>query len=539
MVATTSHKLTSALLHFSLLASHAIRVAADAAVITDVEAYDRGDYGLWPVQSYHTLNVKTPRWFIHHFDRKNASPESHIFMAPVIPGQQRTPMIFDANDLSLVYADPDWRGGNDAKIQWYENKPYLTFFSGQDFTTHASGGGVMIDNSYKSAFNVTTVGLPTGADNHEFQLTGDGGAIVNNYHNIEMDTTSIGGVESGLVKTCAFQEVDVYTNELRFSWNALDHFNITETLGDKYKDDPDGWDWFHMNAISKTPKGDYLISVRHLKTIALISGKDGHVVWQLGGVNNSFKDLSDGRATSIGFQHNARFVDDTMAEMTLFDNQAMHANNATATPGCKEHCSRGLRVRLDYNKMTAEVVSELWHPHSVQAWAEGGYHLTPSGHVMMAWGVVPSVTEYSPEGDVVMNIQSATWSTIEEGGSHLYRVYKSDWKAFPTWAPKIAVADALVCVSWNGATEVKQWVLYSGNKRVDVNEEATTVSRTGFETCITRPGEAPFLRAEALDREGKLLGTTDVVEVPGGRIRPSGLGPRHHHHHSHPRHTKP
>ncbi|KAH7039932.1 ASST-domain-containing protein [Microdochium trichocladiopsis] len=527
---------SSLLFQVSLLLAQITHVAADAAVITDAEAYNRGDYGQWPTQAYHTLKIKTPRWFVHHFDRDHVSPETHLFMAPIIPGQSRTPMIFDASDLSLVYADPSWDGGNDAKIQWYQDKPYLTFFSGQDFTTHASGGGVMIDNSYKSAFNITTVGLPTGADNHEFQLTPDGGALVNNYHNIEMNTTSMGGPENGLVKTCAFQEVDIYTNELRFSWKALDHFKITESLGDKYYDDVGGWDWFHMNAISKTPKGDYLISVRHLKMIALISGKDGHVMWQIGGVNNSFKDLSEGRATNFGFQHNARFVDETMTELTLFDNQAMHPNSES--PGCKERCSRGLRIRLDYVNMTAQVVSELWHPHSVQAWAEGGYHLLPNGHAMLAWGVVPSFTEHGPRGEVLMNIQSAAWSTIKDGGDHMYRVYKANWTGTPEWGPSIAVADSLVCVSWNGATEVKLWALYSGNKRTDVNVPATIVHKKGFETCITRPANAPFLRAEALDKDGKSLRETQVVEVPEGRLRPVGLGPRHHHHHHNHAHAR-
>jgi len=533
MVAMPSSTFPTFLLQVSLLLTQFLHVAADAAVITDLEAYNRGDYGPRPVQAYHTFHIKTPRWFVHKFDRENVSPESHIFMAPIINDQARTPMIFDANDLSLVYADAHWDGGNDAKMQWYQDKPYLTFFSGQDFTTHASGGGVMIDSSYKSAFNVTTVGLPTGADNHEFQLTSDGGALVNNYHNIVMNTTSMGGPENGTVKTCAFQEVDVNTNELRFSWKALDHFQITETLGDDYYDDGDGWDWFHMNAISKTPKGDYLISVRHLKMIALISGQDGHVIWQIGGVNNNFKDLSDGRATNFGYQHDARFVDDSMTELTLFDNHAMKFS--AVTPGCQEKCSRGLRLRLDYVNMTAEVVSEFWHPQSVQTWAEGGYHLLPNGHVMMGWGVVPSFTEHDAQGNAVMDVQSAPWSSIKKGGSHLYRVYKANWTATPDWDPAIAVADSLVCVSWNGATDVKQWALFSGNKRTDVNVPATIVPRTGFETCITRPANTPFLRAEALDKDGKSIRSTQVTEVPGGRIKPVGLDPRHHRHHVHAR----
>lgn len=368
-------------------------------------------------------------------------------------------MILCSKDLSLVYADPAWGGGTDARVQLHNGSPYMTFWSGVDLKGHGSGGGVMVDPNYNLFKNLTTTGLITGADSHDFSITSDGGAIMNNFHTIHTDLTSIGGPANGSLLDCAFQEVDIETGYVRFTWEATHHFDLTESLVPMYESDESGFDWFHMNAVSKTVDGNYLISSRHLGAVILISGIDGSRIWQIGGVRNSFTDVSGGSATNFVFQHDAKFTDETESQITLFDNHAIIVTSPTA--GCTRNCTRAVRLALDYDTMEVRLVSEFYHPQGVQAWAQGGYHLLPNGHAVIGWGVVPAMTEFDEAGNVVMDVQVCPWNTTAAGGGPLYRVYKFDWVGQPHWDPSCAFVNGTVYVSWNGATEVASWSLVS------------------------------------------------------------------------------
>ncbi|KAI1166661.1 Arylsulfotransferase-domain-containing protein [Nemania serpens] len=440
-------------------------VLADLPLITNAVAYNAWSYGDRPNQTYHSSDLVSPRFLVNSWDKNATTVGSHIFMAPINPGQNASPMILSSKDLSLVYADPAWGGGTDARVQFHNGDPYMTFWSGFNLQGHGSGGGVMVDANYSLFKNLTTTGLITGADSHDFSITSDGGALMNNYHIIHADLTSIGGPANGSLLDCAFQEVDIETGDVRFTWKATHHFNLTESLVGIYEDAKSGFDWFHMNAVSKTVDGNYLISIRHLRAVALISGADGSRIWQVGGVRNSFRDLSGGSATSFAFQHDARFTDETETEITLFDNHAMRVTSPTA--GCTRDCTRGVRLALDYDAMEVRLVSEFYHPQGVQAWAQGGYHLLPNGHAVIGWGVVPAMTEFDEAGNVVMDIQIRPWNTTAAGGGPLYRVYKFDWVGQPLWDPSCVFVDGTVYVSWNGATEVASWSLVSELMRVE------------------------------------------------------------------------
>ncbi|KAI0018002.1 Arylsulfotransferase-domain-containing protein [Xylariomycetidae sp. FL0641] len=482
---------------------------------SEADAFNAGAYGDRPNQTYHSSNIMSPLFLVNSWDKNASTVGSHIFFSPFFPNQKASCMIYDATDLSLVFATETYSPGGDCRVQIYEGNPYLTFWTGFDFKGHGTGGGIMLDQNYKEYKNITTKGLPTGADSHDFTFTHDGGVILNNYHTLHTDLTKVGGPPEGRLLDCAFQEVDIATGDVRFTWIATDHFDLTESWSDGYQDQPNGgWDWFHQNAISKTPDGNYLISSRHLRMVALLSGKDGSRIWQVGGKNNSFTDLSDGRATNFGFQHDARFTDETMTEITLFDNHDLHVG-ASPTPGCTEDCTRALRVRIDTDAMTVQVVSEWYHPASVQAWAQGGYNLQPDGNAMIGWGVVPAFTEFKPNGDIIMDIQTRPWFTTVDGGSPEYRVYKLDWEGHPTWNPSIASVDGVVYVSWNGATNVKSWVLYGGDSHISL-ARITTAEKTGFETAITPSTPKSFVRVEALDASGAVLGTSDVLDTSSG-----------------------
>ncbi|KAH8165578.1 hypothetical protein CIB48_g2634 [Xylaria polymorpha] len=110
------------------------------------------------------------------------------------------------------------------------------------------------------------------------------------------------------------------------------------------------------------------------------------------------------------------------------------------------------------------------------------------------------------------------------GGGPLYRVYKFDWVGQPHWEPSCAFIGGTVYVSWNGATEVVSWSLVAGPSPLTM-EHVATVKKAGFETGILAPNDVAFVRVDALDAEGNVIGSSNVIDTSSGdsvgsRIRP-------------------
>lgn len=461
----------SSRLAFTLAMASGVHLGrADLPLLTaaDADAYNAGQYGTLPNQTFHSSDLIAPRFMVNKWDTNSTSTGSHIFLSPHVSGHGQAPMILSAEDLSLVYADPSWNGGADTRMQMYNGDPYLTFWSGTVIQGGGYGGGVLVDTSYQKLANLTTQGFTTLADGHEFQLTHDGGALLVNSHTATGDCTEVGGSANCTLKQFAFQEIDIATGKPRFTWRAEDHFTLTESFKTPNFTGSAEWDWFHMNSLEKTMSGDYLVSGRYLSMVALINGTSGDKIWQVGGKNSDFKDVNSSSSATFAFQHDARFaggprsgsVDNASDDITLFDNHVLDVDRQP-TPGCAGNCSRGLRIRLDHTEKTVSVVHEFYHPASVQTWAQGSYQTLPNDNVMVGWGTVPAITEFTPAGEAVFEVQSAPWSSAATGGSLLYRVYKLDWKATPLAKPDAVVVDGTVYVSWNGATEVASWAVVS------------------------------------------------------------------------------
>ena len=423
-------------------------------------------YGKRPFQKFHTTKTKTPFFHANTFVPKATEGNPYFFMTPAVNDQKGTVQIFSRKDLSLVYNDHGYRATNNFRMQEYNGKQYLTFWEGIPAPGHGLGQGVMIDENYKLAYNISINTFNSEADSHEFQLTHDGGALFSVYETVRgYDMSPVGGPVDGVLQDSCFEEVDIKTGETRFAWRASDWFSITETtVGYNDVEDyghptnTDGWDFFHINSLEKTKDGNYLVLGRRLNLITLINGTSGEPIWQIGGKNNQYADLSDGAATNFAYQHHARFVNDEETEIVMFDNAQLA--NTQPSPGCKEQCSRGLHIRMDHEAKTAEVVRSYWHPQSLQARAEGSAEKQPNGNLLVGWGKAPAFTEYSADGQVLLDVQTGPWSA-DNGEAHVYRIYSGDWKGSPTWDPEIVMHEGDIYVSWNGATEQAYWVLVS------------------------------------------------------------------------------
>lgn len=439
---------------------------ADVGILSDYDAWNAGDYGLVPNQTYMSTNIRGPLFQVNIWNQSASGMDRYLFLSSAVGEQPSSPLIVDTKDLSLVYAQPEFESSNNPRIQYFNDEPYLTFWHGKDSKGHGLGFCVMYDSKYQLRYNISTVRANTLADSHECQLTHDGTALITAYERKPWNLTTVpgGGPEDGLLLDSVFEEIDIATGESRFIWRASDHFGLDET-GIGYGDEDYGlvteevgWDFFHINSLQKTREGNFLVSGRRLKTLTYINGTDGSKIWQVGGKNNDFLDLSGGAATDFGFQHTARFTDDSMTDITFFDNHWLYAG---LTPGCSEGCSRGMHIRLNYEYMTAKVVNEYYHPLGFLSWAEGGFQKLDNGNALIGWGTCPVITEYTEDGQVVFDVQLGPWEDAMTNVQPVYRAWTMNWTATPTWNPDVAAHDKVAYVSWNGATEVDSWDLVS------------------------------------------------------------------------------
>lgn len=206
----------------------------------------------------------------------------------------------------------------------------------------------------------------------------------------------------------------------------------------------------------------------------LIDGKTGKVIWTMGGKYNQFVELPaannyipNSPALSMSWQHHARFYPDSNeTEITLFDNHVLDYNGVN----CTENCSRGLHLKInttDPERMTVQILHEYLHPKGMLSQSQGSMQVLDNGNVFIGWGRNPSFTEHTIDGECLLDIQFSPWRSeaTKFNGLDNYRSYRQDWKATPYWGPNITVLNregvVSAYLSWNGATEVRHWVLVS------------------------------------------------------------------------------
>lgn len=370
---------------------------------------------------------------------------------------------------------------------------------------------------------------------------------------------------------CSFQEVDIETGKLVFEWRASEHINITETyieLGpgnDGTQDSP--FDPFHLNSVQKDKHGNYLISARNLHALLYIDGETGNIIWNLGGKGNRFMDLSDGYALNFAWQHDARFATAdafpktyTAAQhesgistqlITIFDNAAVDWNYVYGLP-----YSRGLLLEVAYptaaaskreaplpidatsvsaktahaalSKLDAEKVAsingidssysvrlirEFVNPKHVRSSTQGSLQVVPARQggvestVLLGYGLNAVVSEFSSNGTVLCDMHFGAATSWEKGNVQSYRAYKAHWVGRPREPPAVALNRGQVLVSWNGATEVRSWLLQVSSAGTDTGWRNVTLSRKdGFETAMVIPREyrdLQYVRVLGLDGEGR------------------------------------
>ncbi|NUL43921.1 ArsR family transcriptional regulator [Cellulosimicrobium funkei] len=426
----------------------------------------------------------------------------------------------------------------DLRVQQYQGEPVLTVYEGTSDGGMGDGEIIILDQSYEEIARVTTGGSlgPGNADFHDTTITPQDTMLIAAYEPAPADLREVGGPEDGYIQDAVIQEVDIATGDVLFEWSAIGHIPLTETLLD-FEDEqaeleeeaeesaeaasPDAsgaqtgppelgtedhpFDYFHINSVTEDDDGSLLVSARHTNAVYKLDRATGAVEWTLGG---SASDFEMGEGADFSWQHDAQRSPD--GTLTLLDN---HSHG-----GSDDESSRGLRLALDGDAMTAEVATEYLPPADRVASSMANAQQMDNGNMLIGWGSRPHYSEYTPGGELIYDVCHGDECMGDEfeGGGGSYRAYKFTWEGQPAAEPDVTVQEGdgerLAHVSWNGATEVAQWRLMAGEDEDSATEQALA-DREGFETTIPVPDDAadlPYAVVEALDTEGTVLGTAQV-----------------------------
>ncbi|RFU75764.1 arylsulfotransferase [Trichoderma arundinaceum] len=525
---------------FSILGATALLLArsamADVPLVTNATEFSTlaDSANGFPSQTFRSSDIVAPVFLVNRWEQDQVDPASFIFLGTVYGENKAGPMIFDAHDMSLVYADQKYENAYTSNIYFINGTRYFAFWEGGHTRGHANGNCLFFDESYNLQYNVTAQGLNDArADMHELSVTPSGTVIFSTYFNIPFDCRSVGGPEDALLMDSGFQEIDPVTNELIFDWHASKFFDINNSYAvynSDYGVGPDsGFDFFHINSVEKTEEGNYLVSSRHMSILTLIDGRDGHPIWVLGGRQNQFIDLSNGEATNFSWQHDARIIpssDNVTDEthITLFDNHGEYSGP------CQEKCgTRALHIAINPISRTARVATQFFHPESIDSGAMGGYQTLGSGNIMTGWGYYPGFVEYKSDGTPVMDFQRGMIGGEPLPDMFAYRVNKGNWAGKPSWPPSVAAdapnnntLDATIYVSWNGATDVASWAIFASNDHSTISNYTNLIAespRNGFETALHLTNTnitCRYVGAAAVSTSSEVLGSTVVIDLQNG-----------------------
>ena len=468
---------------------------------------------------YKSVNFTSPEFVVSHIDKYGVDDSPYIFFTDTYRTTSR-PVIFSSKDLSLVYAGEVWNATENARVQEYRGESLLTYWQGGNAHGNDQGSCRFMNSKYEAVFETQSYNLSWSTDQHECEITAYDTVLVTVYEPKPFDLSFIGGKENDTMFDSCFQDIDIPTGNLVFQWCASDHIPVEETYAAYGKTSKGrGWDAYHINSLQRDDEGNYFVSLRRLFAVIKISGKDGSRIWQLGGKQNNFTDLSGGHALDFAWQHHTHFSGSDFTQLTMFDN---HNNGGERVVKCLgSSCSRGVRLKLNYEDMSVRLLQYFYSPTGLLSYAMGSYQTLPNGNVLIGWGNNPEITEFASNGVPVMNFRFGPL----DAAVRTYRVYKGHWGGTPTWPPDVAIEkhdnETWFFASWNGATGVSSWALFDADEVKDLEtildgekpNALVSVPREGFETRIVGRSPKRFVRVAALDKHHEVMGITGVLEV--------------------------
>jgi hypothetical protein len=448
------------------------------------------------VQFYHSRKDLSPVSVT--ITKRGATGDGDVLIAPQWGPVQDGPMILDPYG-NLIWFDR-MRGDTSAASftqQSYEGKPVLTWWQGTLAAgVGASGQDVIFDNTYRQIASVRA-GNGLNTDLHAFVITPQNTALITADYPVYADASSIkGGRKKQIVLDSVVQEVDIPTGLVLFQWDALDHISLKDTYNTIPQSSGSPFDAFHLNSISVDHDGNVIISSRETWAAYKVSRQTGAIMWTLGGKHSSFK-LAPG--TYWAFQHDVESRSTNDSLFTFFDNEG--------GPPYIRSQSRAIHVAVDFTHMTARSTVDEKHSPPFATNYEGNVQALSDGD-FVGWGQQPYFTQFDAHGNTVfdghMNSRTAS-----------YRAYRFQWNATPWTQPAIIASTSKstssVFMSWNGATNVAGWRVWSGSSRTSLHY-VKSVSKHGFESEAAIPA-AKYVQVQAVDAHHNVIRSSPVAST--------------------------
>jgi hypothetical protein len=313
------------------------------------------------------------------------------------------------------HAVPAGQEASDFRAQKYDGQPVLTWWQGTGLGGLASGSDYIYDDHYQQ-IAVVNAGNGYSADGHEFLITPRNTALILAYTTATADLTSIGGPANQKVIDGVVQEIDIRTGKVLFQWNSADHVPYSDSEQPLPNSPSTPWDWFHINAVHLASDGNLLVDARNTWTTYKVNRRSGSIIWELGGKQSSFTlqaapgQTLDNAGEIFSWQHDP--------EQTGPDTYTFFDNESAGTPELPY--SRAVVVRLNYRARTATLVASYDQPEDLSAASQGNAQALANGDLVVGWGALPYVSEFSPSGRLLFNAEFPA-------GVNSYRAYRFAW----------------------------------------------------------------------------------------------------------------
>ncbi|MCJ1431939.1 hypothetical protein MMC27_001295 [Xylographa pallens] len=387
------------------------------------------------------------------------------------------------------------------------NNEVLTYWNGiSDNVSQQRGYGAIsiLDNTYTEIHRISLGhGLFVTTDNatydsyldvHEDFIT-DRGTIIAVATNVtRAHLRSVGGPQCGWILDCLLYEIDIKTNEVKFSWSAYDHIKeipFNQSLyplhGTGYNQSMP-WNYFVMNSVQLLGN-DYIVSSRYYCSVYSVNS-DGKLNWHLQGQTGG--DFYLGPGAQFCYQHHVR------AELLESNSLLLHMhNNKNDDLGASVGPTTGLLLNLDGNTRRAVLKSSLFDPKAqIYSLFMGSYQSLDEGHVFLGHGYIPQLVEFDTTGT---EVYAASFGHV--GVTFSYRAFRQAWMGVPNTLPDVyacALSNGTTAVymSWNGATAYTAWAIYGGESANSLRL-LHIADRAGFETHAD-VGNVAFVQVGAI-----------------------------------------
>ncbi|MBN2000990.1 aryl-sulfate sulfotransferase, partial [candidate division KSB1 bacterium] len=326
-------------------------------------------------------------------------------------------------------------------------------------------------------------------DEHELQVLENGNYLLIGIKAdiVDMSTFVEGGKENAQVYETVIQEFTP-DNEMIYQWRAWDNFDITDMVSPEDPLTGSSIRFPHMNAIDIDLDGNILLSSRHISEVTKINRQTGEIIWRLGGKNNQFTFVND-PLDGIEMQHDIRIVGPN--RYTIFDNGNLHTNSESRVP----------EYELDLEKMTATLVWEYRHdPLRYSHWMGNTQRLSNGNqHINWADGSLPKVTEVTPSGEKVLEMQFVQ-------KYHSYRVHRCKWEgmvAVPYLIIESGPTEVTLLFNKFGDPNVDHYNIYAGTRRQPTELFASSKQTMIQLTEFPEPNTKYYFRVTAVDKNGQ------------------------------------